>query len=190
MHSPAVIVVSGLPRSGTSLMMQMLVAAGVPALTDDVRSADADNPRGYYEYEPAKALGRDAAWLGQAGGKAVKIVSGLLPHLPAAHGYRVVFMRRPLAAILASQREMLVRRGHPVPTPDADERLGLLFSRHLEDTIERLARDTTKSVLYVDYPELVRIPFDVAVRVAAFLGGDLDSSRMASVIDPALQRQR
>jgi len=190
MPLPPVIVVSGLPRSGTSLMMQMLVAAGLPALTDGARAADADNPRGYFEYEPAKSLGRDATWLARAGGKAVKVVSALLPHLPVGHSYRIVFMRRPLAAILASQREMLVRRGHPVPTPDEDERMAMLFARHLADTVERLERDAKTSVLYVDYPELVRAPFEVASRVAAFLDADLDVSRMAGVVDPALQRQR
>jgi hypothetical protein len=190
MLPPAVIVVSGLPRSGTSLMMQMLVAAGVPALTDDTRAADADNPRGYFEYEPAKALARDATWIGKAGGKAVKIVSALLAHLPAGHSYRIVFMRRPLDAILASQREMLVRLGHAAPTPEDDERMAMLFARHLANTAERLDRDAKMSVLYVDYPELVRVPFEVASRVAAFLDTDLDASRMAAVVDPALHRQR
>jgi hypothetical protein len=190
MRPPAIIVVSGLPRSGTSLMMQMLVAAGVPALTDGARAADADNPRGYFEYEPAKSLGRDSTWLGRAGGKAVKVVSALLPQLPSDHAYRIVFMRRPLAAILASQREMLVRRGHAAPTPQEDERMATLFARHLADTAARLERDATASVLYVDYPELVTAPFEVASRVAEFLDADLDASRMAGVVDPALQRQR
>jgi hypothetical protein len=171
-------------------MMQMLVAAGLPVLTDGARPADADNPRGYFEYEPAKALGRDSTWLGQAGGKAVKIVSALLPYLPAGHSYRVVFMRRPITAILASQREMLVRRGHAAPTPEEDARMAMLFTRHLAETAERLERDTSMSVLYVDYPELVSVPFEVASRVAAFLDADLDASRMAGVVDPALHRQR
>jgi len=111
-------VVSGLPRSGTSMMMQMLGAGGLAVLTDGKRGADADNPRGYYEYEAVKSLGQDASWLASAGGKAVKIVSALLIHLPDGFDYRVIFMRRPIAEVLASQRAMLDRLGHAGPRGD------------------------------------------------------------------------
>jgi hypothetical protein len=103
-----IVVVSGLPRSGTSMMMQMLEAGGLPILTDGERVADADNPRGYYEYAPAKRLMTDRTWLPAADGKAVKIVAQLLPYLPPApHRFRVIFMKRDLGEVLASQQVML-----------------------------------------------------------------------------------
>lgn len=126
-----VIVVSGLPRSGTSLMMRMLAAGGVPLLTDGQRTADEDNPYGYFEYEPVKALQRDATWLPQARGKAIKIISQLLPTLPPDVPYRVLFMRRELREVLASQRQMLVRRGKPSDA-DSDAELAALFAAHLQ----------------------------------------------------------
>ena len=106
-----IVVVSGLPRSGTSMMMQMLEAGGMDVLTDGRRTADEDNLKGYYEYEKVKALKTDNSWLPRAGGKAVKIISELLRHLPGTHTYRVIFMRRAMEEILASQDRMLIRRG-------------------------------------------------------------------------------
>src|SRR5262249_30630691 len=105
--APDIIIVSGLPRSGTSLMMQMLDGGGVPVLTDNIRAADTDNPRGYYEFEPVKATKRDATWLPAARGKAVKMVSQLLYHLPPGETYRVLFLERDLEEVLASQEKML-----------------------------------------------------------------------------------
>ena len=102
-----IVVVSGLPRSGTSLMMQMLQAGGMPLLTDGRRAADGDNPKGYCEFEPAKRLKDDASWLGAAEGRAVKLVSALLFDLPPERRYRVIFMTRDLDEVLASQRDLL-----------------------------------------------------------------------------------
>jgi hypothetical protein len=186
----SIVVVSGLPRSGTSLMMQMLDAGGLPLLTDGLRAADADNPRGYFEYEPVKATERDASWLVIAQGKAVKVVSALLAHLPRGFEYRIVFMRRPIAAILASQREMLVRRGHPAPDATTDTRLAELFARHTADAAAAIERATGMRALYVDYPAVIEEPEAAAKNVSAFLGGGLDTARMAAVVDPALRRQR
>ena len=106
-----IVVVSGLPRSGTSLMMQMLQAGGMPLLIDDLRPADTDNPNGYWEYEPVKRLQQDNSWIPQAEGKAVKVVSALLQYLPPQHTYKIIFMQRPMQEVLASQTVMLERRG-------------------------------------------------------------------------------
>src|SRR3990167_393038 len=98
-----IVIVSGLPRSGTSLMMQMLRAGGMSLLIDDQRPADADNPHGYWEYEPVKRLQHDNSWLPQAEGKAVKVVSALLQYLPPRHTYKIIVMHRPMQEVLASQ---------------------------------------------------------------------------------------
>src|SRR5262249_56905877 len=108
-----IVVVSGLPRSGTSLMMQMLQVGGMPLLIDDLRPPDADNPNGYWEYEPVKCLQQDNFWIPKAEGKAVKVISALLQYLPPQHTYKIIFMQRPLPEILASQTVMLERRGAP-----------------------------------------------------------------------------
>jgi hypothetical protein len=110
MNSP-IIVVSGLPRSGTSVMMQMLDNGGIPVVTDNIRTADTDNPRGYYEYEQVKKIREDAAWVPATRGKAFKMVSQLLYDLPAQEQYHVIFMERDLDEMLASQEKMLQRLG-------------------------------------------------------------------------------
>ena len=105
-------VVSGLPRSGTSMMMKMLEAGGIPPVTDELRTADEDNPKGYYEFERVKAMDQgDTSWVVGARGKVVKVISALLKHLPPGEQYRVVFVRRNMPEILASQRKMLIHRG-------------------------------------------------------------------------------
>jgi hypothetical protein len=180
-------VVSGLPRSGTSLMMQLLGAGGIPLLTDAMRPSDADNERGYFEFEPVKSLGRDASWIAAAEGKAVKIVSLLLYHLPPQHDYRVVFMRRPLSAILRSQATMLQRRGEPAPQAKDDEALAIHLQRHLDAVDTWMARHPTLNVLPVEYEELLRNPLDALSGLPEFLNRDFDLHRMAQAIDPTLR---
>lgn len=182
-------VVSGLPRCGTSMMMAMLEAGGMPVLTDDVRRADEDNPRGYYEFEPVKHLKEDSSWLAEARGKVVKMVSALLPDLPATHRYRVVFMERTMAEILASQRAMLERLGKPAD-PAADERQAALFERHLSSLRAWMARQGNFAVLFVHYNDLVASPAEHIARIDAFFGGHLDTAAMAAVVDRSLYRQR
>jgi hypothetical protein len=181
-------VVSGLPRSGTSMMMRMLEAAGLSILTDGLRAPDADNPRGYYEFERVKKLESDAAWLPEARGRVVKIVSPLLKHLPPGHRYKVVFMRRRMEEVLASQRQMLVRRGR---TEDGDPAaMGEVFRRHLDRVEAWLEHQAHVDVLYVDYNALVAGAGDDLERLQTFLGGDLQVDRMAEVIERTLHRQR
>jgi len=182
-------VVSGLPRCGTSMMMRMLEAGGIPALVDGVRVADEDNPRGYYEFERVKKLPGDVGWLPDAEGRVVKIVSALLPQLPPAWSYRVVFMERAMDEILASQRTMLVRHGRDADAvPDAERAES--FSRHLDSLFGWLARQPNFAVLRVDYNSMVAAPQGPAAAVCAFFGGKLDTGAMAGVVDPDLHRQR
>jgi hypothetical protein len=182
-------IVSGLPRSGTSMMMQMLAAGGLPVLTDGRRGADPDNPRGYYEYEAVKSLARDSSWLAHARGKAVKIVSALLLHLPEDFEYRVIFMNRPMTEVLASQSAMLDRLGHTSPRGD-DARFAELFARHLAE-VDAVLRGRPKIArLDIDYPTVIDAPLRVAETVSAFLGGGLDAARMAAAVAPELHRQR
>lgn len=184
-----VIVVSGLPRSGTSLMMRMLAAGGVPLLTDGQRTADEDNPHGYFEYEPVKALQRDSAWLPQARGKAIKIISQLLPTLPPDVPYRVLFMRRELGEVLASQRQMLARRGKPADA-SGDAELAALFAAHLQQVQQWLGQQAYIATLDVSYNELLHTPQPLITQINTFLGGGLDTAQMAQMIDPQLYRQR
>jgi hypothetical protein len=185
-----IILVSGLPRSGTSLMMKMLAAGGIPPMTDHIRSPDEDNPKGYYEYEPAKKLREgDITWLPDARGKAVKTISALLEHLPPGYDYKVVFMRRAMPEIIASQRRMLVNRGED-PNKVDDEEMARIFEAHLSKVTGWLERQTHFSVLYINYNDLVADPQDHIDRLDAFFDGRLDRGAMAAVIDPNLYRQR
>jgi len=184
-----IVVVSGLPRSGTSMMMRMLEAGGIEALTDKVRSADEDNPEGYFEFEPVKKLKETHDWLERAGGKAVKVISRLLADLPSGPLYNVIFMRRDMEEVLASQQAMLVRRGMTSGRND-DAQLELLFQRHLEEVELWLKGRVGFEVLNIRYDRAIEEPMDAARGIAAFLRLDLDVEKMASVVNPNLYRQR
>jgi hypothetical protein len=184
-----IVVVSGLPRSGTSLMMQMLRAGGMPLLIDDRRPADADNPNGYWEYEPVKRLQQDNSWIPKAEGKAVKVISALLPYLPPHHTYKIIFMQRPMQELLASQAVMLERRGAQGGKAD-EQTLGTVFAQHLDHTERWLATQQHMTVLYVHYHETIAAPEATAARVAHFLDLPLAIDAMARAIDPRLHRQR
>ena len=189
MHQKPVTIVSGLPRSGTSMMMKILKAGGMKILTDEIRTADEDNPKGYYELERVKQLEHDQAWLEDAGGKAVKIIAALLKHLPSDYTYRVVFMRRRLEEILASQKKMLVRRGEPTDTI-SDEKMAELFRQHLKRIETWLDERLNIKVLYVNYNEVIEKPVEHAQRINQFLGNTLNVENMTGVVDKALYRQR
>ena len=186
-----IVVVSGLPRSGTSMIMQMLAAGGHPVLIDGLRAADTDNPLGYFEYEPVKQLHRDAEWLKQAKGKAVKIVAPLLSHLPADSACHVIFIDRPLDEVLASQGQMLVRRGESVSdAPGRRERLKDEYGRSLRKIKEFLTRRPKTRVLFINHAEVVRNPSEAATAINAFLGGELATAAMVAEVNPALHRNR
>lgn len=181
-------IVSGLPRSGTSLVMQMLAAGAYPVLSDGVRTADDDNPRGYLEFEQVKSLERDQSWLAAADGKAVKIISFLLPKLPAQFDYRVIFLRRDLDEVIQSQAAMLIRRGQP-PGPPADV-MKTHFERHLKTVDDWLARQPNLRVLYSAHADLIQSGRHEAERFAKFLEQPFDIEAMAAVVAPGLHRQR
>jgi hypothetical protein len=183
-----IVIVSGLPRSGTSMMMQALRAGGVPVLTDQQRAPDEDNPRGYLEFAPAKRIARDQSWLPQAQGKAVKVVSALLRHLPREYEYKIIFMQRPMREVLASQREMLRRRGAKGGADDAT--VAPPFERHLAAVRTWIARQPNMTVVYVDYHDVLRGPAQQLARVRDFLGRGLNLEAMMSVVDARLHRQR
>jgi len=188
-ETPFVTVVTGLPRSGTSMLMQMLEAGGLPVVSDGARRADADNPRGYYELEAATRLRRDAGWVPDAAGKAFKLVVPLVPHLPAEPHYRVVFLRRDLDEVLASQRVMLERGGRERSFREP-ERLRRAFAQQLRRVEAWIARQPHVSALVVDYGRVVADPEAAARALADFLGVGLDVAAMAAAVEPALHRRR
>lgn len=184
-----VTIVSGLPRSGTSMMMQMIHKGGVPALTDEIRVADEDNPKGYYEFEPVKKTKDDPSWLERAGGKVVKMVYRLLYDLPADYQYRVVYMRRKLEEVIASQNVMLDRGGKKGGGL-ADTKLLDVFRAEIDKSNKWLADQPNFQILYVNYNEMLAEPAPQVARVNEFLGGALDTQAMLAVVDPALYRQK
>lgn len=188
-----IVIVSGLPRSGTSMLMQMLAAGGLPILTDGNRAADEDNPRGYLEYEPARRPAAGSGWLMDARGKAVKIVAQLLPALTATHRYRVIFAERPLSEVLASQRAMLERLGKAGGSAGgriAERALAQTFVNQIAQVRRILTPHGERvRVLSIPYHDAIGDPAGVAARLNAFLGGGLDEPAMAAAVAPGLRRQ-
>ena len=181
-------VVSGLPRSGTSMLMQMLDAGGYLCLTDGVRQADADNPRGYFEYEKVKRLRRDCSWLSEAKGKAVKIIAQLIPFLSPQFSYQIIFMERDISEVLASQRKMLQRQGKDGGSL-SDTQLHQIFERQVFE-VKRVLAQHNILTLDVMYSDALQRPAKIAEKIQAFLGENLDVAAMAAVIDSNLYRQR
>lgn len=182
-----VTVVSGLPRSGTSMMMKMLSEGGIPPLIDNIRTADEDNPNGYYEFEPVKKTKQDAGWLKQAGGKVVKMVYRLLYDLPNGYSYRVVFMKRKLEEVIKSQEVMLERHGKGGAASDAE--LIALFKAELAKCDDWIGKRPNFQVLYMDYNDLLGNAKPSVDALDAFLGG-MNKEAMLAVVDPKLYRQR
>jgi hypothetical protein len=185
-----VTVVSGYPRSGTSLMMQMLAAGGLDALVDDTRPPDRHNPRGYYEFQPALAFGApgaDEGWLTAARGRAVKVMAYQLHYLPEGHDYRVVFMRRVIAEVLASWDKMgLLRKDGEL----SERERVLAFKAEYAVYEARLEQQPGVRALFVQFNDVLGDPAAQAARVADFLGLPLDVAAMAGAVDPALYRNR
>jgi len=182
-------IVSGLPRSGTSMMMQALQAGGMPVLTDEIRTSDIENPKGYYEFEPVKKTKDDPSWVPQAIGKVVKMVYRLLYDLPKDYEYRVIFMDRNIAEIMVSQRTMLERSGKKGADID-DEKLALLLKEELEKAYKWVKEQDNFSMISIGYKDMVQNPLPQCALVNEFLGNPLDTEKMASVIDASLYRNR
>jgi hypothetical protein len=185
-----IVVVSGLPRSGTSMAMRMLEAGGLEILSDGLRVADESNPNGYFEDERVKSLHADPdkSWLKDARGKAVKIISFLLRDLPGSNHYRVIFMQRNLDEVMASQRQMLGAAHAGDAASDA--RLAAGYADHLAAVKVLLAERPYFDVLYLEHQDVMRQPAEHAEQIARFLGGDLDVAKMAAAVDPKLHRNR
>lgn len=185
-----IIVVSGLPRSGTSMMMKMLEAGGLPILTDNLREADANNPKGYYEFERVKELPNgDYGWIPEAGGKVVKIVTGLIMNLPPDAKFKVIFMQRAMKEVLSSQKKMLGRLGREDDRVE-DEKMKKIYQEHLKQVNAWIAKQPNIEVLYVNYNTMLGSPLESLQKVNEFLGGGMDVNVMAGVVDKELYRER
>jgi hypothetical protein len=187
-NNEIITVVSGLPRSGTSMMMQMLHTGGLPCITDELREADISNPKGYFEFEKVKGLRTDNSWLPEAKGKAIKIISHLLPYLPPELDYKIVFMERNLDEVLASQRKMLENQGLSGGDP-SDKRLSQIFAKQLYQ-VKKMLDDRQISTLFVDYRDVLEDPAEISAKLQAFLGKNLDQQAMKDVVDNNLYHQR
>jgi len=178
-------IVSGVPRSGTSLMMQMLAAGGMPILFDNLRSADTNNPRGYFEWEPAKRLLEQPASIAQAEGKAVKVISSLLFALPPQYSYRIIFMRRPLAEVVRSQAAMIQKLGTKGAGLE-DEAMIRVLAAHLKQVEMWLSGRKSVSFCFVEYHGVLADPAAESRRIAEFLDTPLDIDSMARQVDSSL----
>ena len=190
-YGQPLVLVSGLPRSGTSMLMQMLDQGGLPVVTDKIRTPDEDNPRGYHEFERIKEIdkSKDKSWLKQYRGQVIKTISFLLQDLPLDLNYKVIFIRRNIEEVLKSQNRMLERSGAKdelVP----DDKMRRNYEFHLKKVYYRLDRTPNFDVLYVDYAAVVENPLHEAKRIHAFLGGRLNVTAMASAVESSLYRNR
>ena len=181
-------IVSGLPRSGTSMLMQMLEAGGLEILTDKKREADNNNPKGYYEFEQVKSIMRDNSWLDQAEGKVLKVVAPLLPHLSGQYDYKIIFMQREMSEVLRSQQVMLGKTGaqadaYPMALANA-------FKKQLEQAEAWIERSPNVEVLFVDHAQAIKNPEEAAENINVFLGNSLEIDGMTKVVDPDLYRNR
>lgn len=187
------VVVSGLPRSGTSLMMQMLAAGGMEVQTDSERQADPDNPRGYFEWEELKQIGRQPELLDADGldKKAIKAVSALIRQMPPQHDYKVVFMNRPIEEVVKSQEIMVERRGTTGANLESEE-LERGLESHRNEILNWMAKAPHMQALVIDYPALVKSPDKVLPEIIEFLGEDRlpNAAAMIGVVDQSLYRQR
>jgi hypothetical protein len=181
-------IVSGLPRSGTSVMMQMLKAGGMEVVTDNIRQADADNPHGYYEFEKVKKIKEDASFLDETYGKAFKMVSLLLYDLPKDKRYKIIFMKRNMDEMLASQKVMLQRGGKHVEEDSTGMKKS--FERHLDQITSWLAQQENIDVIYVNYHDVITHALSTVQAINQFLGNRLDVHHMVAVVDQALYRNR
>ena len=186
-----IIVVSGLPRSGTSMMMKMLDAAGFAIMTDGEREADVDNPKGYFEFERVKDLEneQDKSWVADARGNVLKVISFLIKELPDDNAYRIIFMRRDIDEVIASQNKMIDRLGTE-DTAATDAEVKKLYQRHLVQVKNLVDKTPNVAMIDVNHRKAIKDAMFVANQVNDFLGGGLDVEAMAAVVDKKLYRNR
>ena len=185
---PRVIVVSGLPRSGTSMMMQMLEAGGLPIFTDGRRTPDENNPKGYYEVDLARSLSKRNTWVRECDGKVLKVVAPLIRFLPSSVDYKVIHMQRPIEEIVRSQSRMLERLGK-ASSDLSDEQMGRVMRADVRTAL-RLLEMHRHPVLGLDYADVVADPTAAASAIGRFLESELDETAMARVVDPTLHREK
>ncbi len=180
-----IVVVSGLPRSGTSVMMQMLSNGGTEVLIDDKRQADNSNPKGYLEYEPVMRLHKDNSWLGKAQNKTIKIVAPLLGYLDSKYRYKIIFMVRDIDEVVKSQRKMVGKDPEVIP-------LGLYnsYKTQLQNVESWKDKEPGVELIYVNYKDVLEKPHSVAKKVEKFIGIDLDKKAMEACVDKSLYRNR
>ena len=184
-----IIIVSGLPRSGTSMMMKMLNEGGLQIMTDEHRRADEDNPNGYFELEAVKQLPEgNFVWLQDATGKVTKVISSLLEYLPSTYSYKVIFMEREIKEILTSQQKMLANRNEISNVDEAE--MEQKFQNHLAAVKAWLVRQSNVEALYVNFNALMADPKPLCNRISDFLSVSLDINRMLSVPNKQLYRNR
>jgi hypothetical protein len=182
------VVVSGLPRSGTSMMMQMLAAGGLPVLSDGFRTADVDNPRGYYEFEAVKRTKQDSSWLQGSEGKVVKMVHALLTDWPNDRPYRVIMMRRKIEIVVKSQAAMLERLGEEGADLKPDK-LARMYEHQLEQVKDYMGRQSCFGFIEVWYGAIIEYTRSQIERIDKFLSGELDVEAMVAAVDPSLRRK-
>ena len=187
MRQEDIIIVSGLPRSGTSLMMQLLQAGGIPLVCDDKRAADNFNPRGYFEYEAVKGLATDNSWVEQGQGKALKVLYHLLKALPETLRYKVIFMQRPLNEVMQSQDRMLAGLGREDIAP-ANADLAMTFAQQTDDVLRWAEKQEHMELWQCDYPQLIENPTHTLQELAHFLGTELPLETLKQSIEPNLYR--
>ena len=184
-----IIIVSGLPRSGTSMMMKMLAEGGLSTVTDEIRRPDDDNPNGYFELEAVRQLREGkSTWLKEAAGKVVKVISSLLEYLPREYHYKIIFMERESKEVLVSQKKMLDHRGEPARM--SDEEMERQFHTHLAALKPWLVRQPNMEVLSINFNELVAQPGPFCKQITDFLELPIDGRRMLAVPDKQLYRNR
>lgn len=171
------------------MMMQMLDKGGLDIFTDGLRTPDENNPKGYYEHELVKSLARNKAWVKEAKGKAVKVISHLLFELPANYHYRIIFMERDLDEVLKSQHHMLVRDGK-AKDDTINIRLVNAFQQNLQKVKDWAPKQGNIDILFVSHRNLIDNPTEELAKVSTFLGGNLNIQEMASVVDKSLHREK
>jgi len=184
-----IIIVSGLPRSGTSMMMQMLDAMNIPLFTDQKRVQDESNPNGYYEHEIVKNLQNDSSWLPAVKGKAVKILSHLLIHLPADYQYKIIFMKRNLDEIIKSQNKMLMLND-PDFMPEDDMILKNIFEKNLKETDIWAAKNSNVDLQYFSYADIINNPVEMIEKLSYFLNLEVNGKEIARIVNKDFYRSR
>lgn len=180
-----IVIVSGLPRSGTSLMMQMMNNGGLEVLTDNQRKSDDSNPKGYFEYEPVMSIHKDNSWVELAKNKSVKVVAPLLKHLPSEYRYKVIFMNRDITEVIKSQQKMIGRDTETLPVKLFDA-----FQKQLQVVDTWKEKEPGVEMMYVNYKDVLENPNDLVNQISDFISVDMDQEAMISSVDKSLYRNK